>query len=155
MAITIPGTVTGAAQTGLTSPTYTTAVDTAVDSNSKQAVVTAIGGTQAGVDAHSISRPFTLTAVRPKQFNVLGKPNPTTGLIPVIPVNQYNVRTRKGVTPLAAQPSAVASIDSVIRVPAGSDLADPANLRAMISAHIGLLTAISAGLGDTLTNGVM
>lgn len=153
--ISIPGSLTGAAQTGFTTPGYTTTVDTPPDVNSKQVAVTAITGTQAGVDAHSVSRPFTLTVTRPKQFGVLGKPNPTTGLISSVPRNTYKALTRKGVTPLAGQPSQVTVIRSEIEVPAGSDVSDPANIRAALSAHIGLLQSISAGLGDTVVNGVL
>lgn len=155
MAVSLPGTITGAAQTGFTSPTYTTAADAAVDTNVKQVVVTALGGTQAGVDAHSISRPFIVRVSRPKQFNALGKPNPTTGLIANVPMNEYRASVVKGVTPLAAQPSKNATASVVISIPAGADLADAPNVRAMISALIGTLTSISAGLGDTLVNGVL
>lgn len=153
--ITIPASITGAAQTGFTTPGYTTTVDTPPNVNSKQVAITAITGTQAGVDAHSVSRPFTLTFSRPAQFGVLGKPNPTTGLIAQVPRNTYKVLTRKGVTPQAGQPSVAALIRSEIEIPAGSDVNDPANLRAAISAHIGVLWAVAAGLGDTTINGVM
>lgn len=152
---TLPASITGAAQTGFTTPGYTTTVDTPPDVNSKQVAVTAITGTQASVDAHSVSRPFTITATRPRQFAVLGKPNPTTGLIASVPRNTFKVLTRKGVTPLSGQPSVTAVIRSEIEVPAGSDTSDPSNLRAMLSAHIGVLTATSAGLGDTTVNGVL
>lgn len=153
--ISLPASITGGAQTGFTTPGYSTTVDTPVDVNSKQVAVTAITGTQAGVDAHSVARPFTISATRPKQFQVLGKPNPVTGVIGAVPRNTYKVLSRKGVTVLAGQPAQVAVIRTEIEVPAGSDIADPASLRAAISAHIGVLTAISAGLGDTLVNGVM
>lgn len=153
--ITIPASITGAAQTGFTTPTYTTTVDQAPEGNMKQVAITALGGTQAGVDAHSVARPFTLTTAKPKQFNVLGKPNPTTGLIQQVPRNTYKVLTRKGVTPLANQPSTSALMRTEIEIPAGSDVADPSNLRAMISCHIGALSAFAAGLGDTAINGVM
>lgn len=155
MSFTLPASITGGAQTGFTTPGYTTTVDTAPDVNSKQVAVTAITGTQAGVDAHSVSRPFTITSSRPKQAAVLGKPNPVTGLIASVPNNTYKILTRKGVTPLSGQPSRVALIRSEFEIPAGSDVADAANIRAAISAHIGVLTSISAGLGDTLINGVM
>lgn len=155
MSVTLPSSITGGAQTGFTTPGYTTIVDTPVDVNSKQVAVSAITGTQAGVDIHSVARPFTISVSRPKQFQVLGRPNPVTGLVANVARNVYKVITRKGVLPLAAQPSQVAIIRSEIEVPAGSDTADPANLRAMISAHIGVLTAVSAGLGDTLQNGVL
>lgn len=155
MSVSLPASITGGAQTGFTTPGYTTIVDTPVDVNSKQVAVSAITGTQAGVDVHSVARPFTVAITRPKQFQVLGKANPVTGLISSVPRNVYKLLTRKGVTPLAAQPAQVAMIRSELEIPAGSDIADPANLRAMISAHVGVLTAISAGLGDTVINGVL
>lgn len=153
--ITIPGSLTGAAQTGFTTPGYTTTVDTPPDVNSKQVAVTAITGTQVGVDAHSVSKPFTCTVTRPKNYQSLGKPNPTTGLISSVPMNTHKVLTRKGVVPLSGQPNAVCLIRSELQIPAGSDTADAANIRAAISAHIGLLSSISAGLGDTVINGVL
>lgn len=155
MAITIPGSITGAAQTGFTSPTYTTAADTPPDVHSKQVAVTALGGTQAGVDAHSVSRPFTHTVSRPKSMAALGKPNPTTGLIANVPYNTYKVLTRKGVLPLAGQPSVPLLIRTEIQVPAGADTADSANIKAALSAHIGLMYGVSAGIGDTCQNGVL
>lgn len=155
MAVTIPVTVTGTAQTGLTNPTYTTATDRAVESNVLQAVITTLGGTQAGVDAHSISRPFVLSVARPKQFNALGKPNPTTGLIASVPYNEYRGKTVKGVLPLAGQPSKNLIIETTIKVPAGADTADPVNIRAALSAHFGMLHGVSAGFGDTTVTGVL
>lgn len=153
--ITMPASVTGAAQTGFTTPGYTLTVDTPPDANAKQSAVTALTGTQAGVDVHSVSRPFTLAVFRPKQFSVLGKPNVITGLISNVPMNTYKVITRKGVTPLSGQPSKVSSIKTYLDIPAGADTADTANLRAEISLHIGALSALSASLGDTVINGVL
>jgi len=155
MAVTIPGSITGAAQTGFTTPGYTTSVDTAPDVHSKQVAVTALTGTQAGVDAHSVSRPFTLNVAKPKQLAVLGKPNPATGLIASVPRNKWKVTSRKGVLPLAGQPSQVLIIRTEIEVPAGADTADAPNVRAALSAHIGLLAAVPAGIGDTAINGVL
>lgn len=155
MAVTLPSSITGGAQTGFTSPTYTTVVDTAVDLNSKQVAVTAIGGTQAGVDIHSVARPFTLAISRPKQFQVLGKTHPVTGLVSSVPRNTYKFLVRKGVTPLAGQPSQVAIARVEVEIPAGSDVADPANIRAMLSATIGALSSFSAGLGDTTVSGIL
>lgn len=153
--VTIPTSLTGGAQTGFTTPGYTTIVDTPPDVNSKQNAVTAITGTQTGVDAHSVARPFTITVSRPKQFQVLGKPNPTTGLIASVPRNTYKVLVRKGVYPLAGQPSQVAVARVELEVPAGSDIADPANVRALVSATVGALSTLSAGLGDTTVSGLL
>lgn len=155
MSITIPTSVTGSAQTGFTTPGYTTVVDQAPDVNSKQNAVTAITGTQASVDAHSVARPFTITVTRPRQFQNLGKPNPVSGLIASVPRNTYKILVRKGVTPLAGQPSAIAIGRFELEVPAGSDIADPANLRALLSCMIGAINSFSAGLGDTAVSGLL
>nr|UJQ85505.1 MAG: hypothetical protein 2 [Leviviridae sp.] len=155
MAFALTSPITGAAQTGFTSPTYTHAADMAPDVNGKQVAVTAIGGTQAGVVAHSVAAPFTITFVRPKTFKVLGKPNPVTGLLPSVPMNTYKVITRKGVLPLAGQPYATLRVTTIIDVPAGSDAADAANIRAALSAHLGGLAQQSAGIGDTSVTGVV
>lgn len=155
MAISMPSSITGAAQTGLTTPTYTMTVDTPPDANSKQSVVTALGGTQTGVDVHSVARPFTCAVFRPKVFAALGKVNPVTGVLSSVGRNTYKCLTRKGVTPLSGQASQTAMCRTEIEIPAGSDTADAANVRAMLSAHIGLLQQISAGLGDTAVNGVL
>lgn len=147
--------VTGAAQTGLTTPTYTIAVDTAPSAVGKQYAVTALGGTQTGVTISSVSSPFTSAMFRPQVFQALGKPNPVTGLITRVPRNSYKVITRKGVTPLAGQPITNMVITTTIDVPAGADVADSANVRAALSMHLGSLAQASSGVGDTVIQGVL
>lgn len=147
--------ITGGAQTGLTSPTYTFVSDVAPDANGKQVAVTALGGTQTGVQVHSVASPFTLTFARPKAFKALGQPNPVTGRLPSVPRNTYKIITRKGVVPLAGQPAATMLVTTTIDVPAGSDSYDAASVRAALSAHIGALNQQSAGIGDTGTSGIM
>lgn len=147
--------VTGAAQTGFTSPTYTLTTDVAPDSNGKQHAVTALGGTQTGVDTHSVSKPFTLSFFRPKAFRLIGSPNPVTGVISNIPNNRWKLITRKGVLPLAGQQNATMLITTIIEVPAGADTADAANIRAALSAHIGMLSQQSSGIGDSSVTGIM
>lgn len=155
MTINFTSPVTGSAQTGLTSPTYTLSADVAPDINGRQQAVTALGGTQTGVRTHSASDPFTITSFRPKVFQALGKPNPTTGVIKYVPMNRFRVLTRKGVLPLAGQAAVPAMIDSIFSIPAGSDTADSANLRAAMSLHFGALSQQSAGIGDTIVTGIM
>lgn len=58
--------VTGGTITGLTSPTYTLAADTARSLNENQWYVSALGGTQTGVVTHSANRPFTVTFRMPQ-----------------------------------------------------------------------------------------
>lgn len=155
MAFSLTTPVTGAAQTGLTAPTYTVALDTSPDANARQYAVTALGGTQAGVTAQSVSSPFTTSMFRPKVYQGLGKPNPVTGLITSVPRNVYKVISRKGVTPLAGQPVATMLVTTTIEVPAGSDLADSSNVRAALSMHLGALAQASAGIGDVAILGVL
>ena len=153
MTVLITSPITGAAQTGLTTPGYTNVAMSAPDANCKQVAVTALTGTQTGVDTHSVSRPFTVAYWWPKILRVLPSLN-SSGQLPSVPMNVYKVITRKGVTPLAGQPSKTMLITTIIEVPAGSDTADPANVRAAHSAHIGALTQQSAGIGDTSVSGI-
>lgn len=155
MTISVTSPITGTAQTGLTTPTYTLTADTAPSANGKQWAVTALGGTQAGVSVHSVAAPFTVSCFRPAVFKQLGKANPTTGLIANVPNNVYKVITRKGVLPLAGQPYRTMLITTVVEVPAGSDLASPAEIRAALSAHLGALSQQSAGIGDTSVSGII
>lgn len=147
--------VTGSAQTGLTSPTYTVVADQAPDVNAKQWFVSALGGTQTGVDIHSVAKPFTMTFFRPKNPQVLGPVNPVTGALTKVPTNVYKVITRKGVLPLTNQPARALIIRTEIEVPAGSDTADAEDIRAALSMHIGGLSQVSSGLGDTLIQGTL
>jgi hypothetical protein len=155
MSFSLSTPVTGAAQTGFTSPTYTLAADQAPDVNGKQFVVTAIGGTQPGVTSHSTSSPFTVTAWRPKVAKSLGVANPTTGIIPNIPNNTYKVLVRKGVTPAVGQQVRPMAFTCEMPIPAGADANDAANVRAGLSLLIGVLTQIAASLGDTLVTGTL
>lgn len=147
--------ITGTAQTGFTAPTHTHIADVAPDVNGKQVAVSALGGTQVGVAVSSMAQPFTITFTRPKVFRVLGKPNPTTGLIKDVPFNVSKLITRKGMLPLAGQPFANMQITTTFSVPAGADSVSPAEIRGALSAHIGALSQQSAGIGDSLISGVI
>lgn len=147
--------VTGAAVAGLTSPTYTFVTDTAPSINGKQIAVTALGGTQTGVDVNSVSKPFTSSFFRPSVLRTLPQANPLTGLIKNIPVNQYKLITRKGAKPAANQVDLVPRITTTFEVPAGTDTYEPEELRAMISMHAGLLWAQASGIADTVVTGVI
>jgi hypothetical protein len=155
MAYALSSPVTGGAQTGFTTPTYTVAVDTAPDVNGKQHAVTALGGTQAGVRVHSVSDPFTVTVNRPKNPKALPTPNPVTGRYGAIPRNRHVYLIRKGVNYAANQAPDICTIRVELDVPAGSDAYDAPNVRAALGLVIGVLSQQSAGLGDTLVNGVL
>lgn len=154
MTIAVTSPVTGGAQTGFTSPTYTLTVDMAPDVNAKQWAVTGLGGTQVGVAIHSQSSPFTVTVSKQKTMKVLSKPNPITNLLKDVPMNVTKVLVRKGVLPLAGQPHSVQMIRGEFSTPAGADSADPANLRAAVSLFAGVITQQSSGIGDTIVSGL-
>jgi hypothetical protein len=141
--------ITGTAQTGLTSPTYTHLSDSAPDSTGKQVAVSALGGTQTGVTVSSISSPFTLTFWRPKTFRQASAGGVSEGN------NVWRVIARKGVVVDADGNVRTMLIRTEISVPAGADIYDAANVRAACSAHFGLLSQQSAGIGDSLVTGVV
>lgn len=147
--------ITGAAVTGLTTPTYTIATDVAPSINGKQFAVTALGGTQTGVDVNSVSKPFTITFFRPSVLRTLPQANPITGVIKNIPINSYKLITRKGAVPSSNQSALVARITTTIDAPAGTDTFEPEELRAMLSAHFGVGFAQASGIADTVVSGVI
>ena len=146
---------TGAAVTGLTSPTYTLLADTAPNINGKQYAVSALGGTQTGVDVNSVSKPFTITFFRPSVLRTLPQANPVTGVIKNVPLNVYKFITRKGAAPAVNQSIMVPKITTVIEVPAGVDTYEPEEIRAMISAHFGVGWQSADGISQTVLTGVL
>lgn len=147
--------VTGAAVTGLTSPTYTLTADVAPALNGKQYAITAVGGTQTGVDVNTVSKPFTMSFFRPLSLRGLPQANPVTGIIKNVPVNTYKFITRKGVQPAASQNAMVARITTIIEIPAGSDTYEPEDLKALLSLHFGAGWACASGIADTILSGVL
>lgn len=154
MTVTVTSPVTGSAQTGLTSPTYTHVADVAPDVNGRAYAVTALGGTQTGVEVSSPSNPFTLLITRPKQLKVLPALL-ANGQLPTVPKNTYTVSVRKGVDVLTGQPKQVMLLKLEASVPAGADTADPESVRAAWSLLIGTLQQVSAGIGDTTVQGTL
>lgn len=155
MTINVTSPVTGSAQTGLTSPTYTIVADTPPNAYSKQWAVTALGGTQTGVDVHGASKPFTITCSRPAQVKPVPVPNASTGLYSTFPRNVYALLTRKGAAPVTGQVPQVLLIRTEISVVAGQDLIEPEDVRAALSLHIGALSQQSAGIGDTVITNLL
>lgn len=147
--------VTGGAQTGLTSPTYTLTADVAPDVNGKQHAVTTLGGTQTGVRTHSVSDPFTVTFTRPKVPKTLPSANPVTGKFASIPRNTYGIIVRKGANYAANQAPDICVARLTVDVPAGTDAYDAVNIRAMLSLLSGILYQQASGAGDTLVSGIM
>jgi len=147
--------VTGATVTGLTTPTYTLTTDVAPSINGKQYAITALGGTQTGVDVNTVSKPFSISFFRPASLRGLPTANPVTGVIKNVPVNTYKLITRKGVLPASNQTAMVARITTTIDVPAGADTYEPEDLRAMVSAHFGVGWAQADGISSTIMSGII
>lgn len=147
--------ITGGAQTGLTTPTYTLASDLAPDANSRQYVVTALGGTQTNVRASSAGDPFTATIRKDKVYKTLPARNPVNGAYGQVPMNKTELLCRKGVYIDADQTIRTANIRVIAELPAGSETNDAVNIRALCSFAIGLLSEESADYGDSLVTGVI
>lgn len=147
--------VTGAAVSGLTTPTYTLTTDVAPSINGKQYAVSALGGTQTGVDVNTVSKPFSISFFRPANLRVLPAANPVTGVIKNVPMNTYKLITRKGVQPAASQNNMVARITTIIEVPAGSDTYEPEDIKAMLSAHFGVGWESATDIADTVLTGIL
>lgn len=147
--------VTGTTQADLTSPTYTLTADQAPNARSKQWAVTALGGTQTGVSAHSVSNPFTLTVEKPANLKGPGIPNPVTGVLSGTGRNVYVFRARKGTLPLAGQNPQISMAELRVSVVAGSDTADAVSLQAMLSMLFGAVYSTSSAIGDTVQDGII
>lgn len=155
MTVLLSSPVTGSAQTGLTSPTYTVVSDTPPNSYSKQYAVTALGGTQTNVDVHGASNPFTITFSRPAAVRSAPLANPVTGAIGNSPRNVYSALVRKGTRPGVNQTPQVMTLRCDFSVVAGADLVEPEDIRAALSFLIGSLSQVSSGLGDTLVSNLL
>lgn len=155
MSVNLSSPVTGSAQTGLGSPTYTVVADQGPNPYSKQWAVTALGGTQPNVDVHAASKPFTITFSKPASLRVAPVPNPTTGVMGSSPRNVYSVYVRKGAQPGVNQNPQTMVLRCDLAVIAGTDLVEPEDVRAALSLLIGSLSQQSAGLGDTLVTNLL
>jgi len=153
MSITLASPVTGSAQTGLTSPTFTVVADQ-TNNDSKRYVVTQLGGTQTGVTTHSATRPFAIDFWRPRNVSPVRIPD-SNGVIRQFPRNVYGVTVRKGVDVGANQATQVEKYELRCERAAGAETYQPAEGRAALSLLIGALQAQSAGWGDTLVNNVL
>lgn len=149
--------ITGGPQTNMTTPVWTLVADAAPEPNGVQHACTALAsGTAANVVFHSVSKPFTVTVVKPKKFATLGPINSVTGVRNgTIPKNTYWIIVRKGVDCSSVDTNQLTTARLQIDVPAGADSYDPANVRAMLSLLIGILNEESADLGDSVISGIL
>jgi len=146
--------VTGGPQTGLTSPTYTLTADVAPAAHGKQYYVSALGGTQTGVEVNSLSNPFTTTFFKVAAPKSLPSVNASGGLSSV-PKNVFKWNVRKGMEVLSGQPRQLGLFELSMTIPAGADVQDPESMRAALSLLFGIAWAESSNIGTTLiTNGL-
>jgi len=146
--------ITGATVTGLTSPTYTLAADLAPDSNSRQYYVSAVGGTQTNVRAHTAGDPF-MAVVRRTPYRSRPNANPINGAYPNVPMNKIEILARKGLFIDSNETVRNGNLRLVAELPAGSALNDAVNIKALVSFLIGLLTEESDDYADSLIKGVV
>lgn len=145
--------ITGAAQTDFTNPTYTLASDLAPDANSRQHVVTSVGGTQIGARASTAGDPFTVT-MRKSPYKAIPNKNPVTGSYGNIPLNRTELLFRKGMKVDSAGTIRTGNLRVILELPAGSETNDAPNIRALHSFAFGLLAEESADIGDSAIAGV-
>lgn len=158
MSINVTSPITGGAQTGFTAPTYTVSADVAPDMFSKQVVVTALGGTQTGATPQAgADNPFTLTFSRPAKFNSGPKVNNINGLAIGKPSrNIWRLTARKGMRSVSTDSTRNALVARVeFSVPSGAESVDPAEIRALVSAFVGVLNQQSAGLAQAMIDGII
>lgn len=126
-------TITGTAVGGLTAPTFTLTTDQSPSNNSRQSIVTALGGTQTGVRTHSPSDPFSITVVKPVVPVSYPKAN-LQGVLGKAGRNKYSILVRKGTIPLVGQNPQISSVRIDFDVVSGAEVNDKANIAAMLSA---------------------
>jgi hypothetical protein len=147
--------VTGVPVTGLTSPTYTVAADKAPSPQASQFAVTAIGGTQTGVDTGAAAtRPWTATFYKPSAVRQLNSVD-SNNVLRNVPNNVYALLVRKGVTVLSGQPSRLFQARTEFLVPAGADVADIPNIKAGYSFFGGVVTQAANNMVSMFTTGLM
>lgn len=155
MAFVLSSPVTGAAVTGLTSPTYTTVADIAPTPLGKQYVVTSLGGTQTDVSTHSVASPFLVSLTRPATFKPLSLVNPSTGRLTSVPRNLWKMIYMKGATPLSGQAPVPCMARIEFLIPAGVDTADPNEIRAFMSFIGGSFYSGASGIASAFIDGVL
>lgn len=158
MAFSPTSPITGAAVTGLTTPTMTFVEDQAPNGNQRKFVVTQLGGTQTGCEVHSNASPYYVLVTRPAQSKPLPRINPQTGQYVSVPKNEYRVQFFKGATIGSTVPQEdVILMDARFRVPAGIDLAanDTEELKTLLSFIGGFFYSNASGLYDLITTNLI
>lgn len=152
--INLTSPVTGQAITGLTSPTYTLVQDGALPPGvSIGWYVSALGGTQTGVNAHSIANPFTISWKNPKSLVSPGSVDVTGVYRAPTRRNHYEMLIRKGAAPISGQSPRTNFVKTTFDIEAGCETTSQNELAAALSLAIGALTQIRDGILTTLVTG--
>lgn len=146
--------LSGGAQTGFTSPTYTLTADSPPAPNSKQYAITAVGGAGNTASVTGASTPFTLSFFKPavmKTAKFAGD-----GKLITAPMNVYKQITRKSVLVNAEQAEyRIMLVTTTIEVPSMAESVSAVEVRAALSCHVGALSNQSAGIGDSVVQGTL
>lgn len=140
--------------TGLTNPTYGLAADLAPDANSRQHVVTSLGGTQTNVRSSTAGDPFTAT-IRRTPYKAIPAKNPVNGSYGNIPLNKTELLVRKGVKIDTDGVIRNMNLRLVAELPAGCTSNDEVNIRAAWAFMLGLLTEEANDYVESLVTGIV
>jgi len=153
---TLTGVITGATMTGLTSPTYTLTADTPPSNFAKQSYVSALGGTQTGVTAHSLDYPFTVAVKRQSRLRTVADAmyNSVAGRYSKVPFNTWDIVFRKGCQ-MANGQVLNNQINVTQKIYAGTETPGIAPLRALYSFAGGFLSSNASGAVDSVTTGAL
>lgn len=154
MNITSP--ITGAAQSGLTSPTYSVTEDRAPYPNGKQWLVSACGGTQPGVSPNSLGKPFTISWFRPAVIKIVTVAiGSAFGLIANPPRNQWKLVVRKAMNINNLGGYAMGNATVTFDIPVGAIDTHEESVEALVSALMGALSqAPSQFVSDIKSGGL-
>lgn len=155
MAFTPTTPVTGAAVVGKTNPTYTITEGDQPSLVSRQWYVSAVGGTQMGVDIHTREAPFTVAFFRPGALAPMPGVGPN-GLLGKVTRDVWKLVFRKGGTPSVGSDFIPFYKPDIIRVELDfSTLRDDVQRGALISMAFGFLFQNSAAIESAISNGTV
>lgn len=155
MAWTPGPTVTGAPNTGLTTPTYTLSLDKAPTYLGIQHAVTSLGGTQTGVSTNSPLLPFTVNLIRPASLKQLAAIRTGSNQLLSNNRNKWRMVFRKGCLLAASPVYGQANVGIDFDLPAGMEVTASPELRALMSLIGGILNSNAVGLTDSFATGVV
>jgi len=149
--INLSGPTTATTAGLLTAATYSFIPDMANDARSKVYVVSAIGGTQPGVNAHTADLPKLIVFKKPANWAVLGGYSATTGRWARVPKNTFRVVGKIGVLVAAGQ-TEIMTLGLDIPIPAGALSYDQANTEAGIVMFLqGIINQLPGFIATTKT----